>query len=334
MKKLFFLILILLLGLAAFGFLKFENLKENLNISENIPFKVESGMSAKDIVEKLRVNDIVKDESALLWYIKFKGLSSNFVAGTYWLKPEYNSFDLIDALSGQGDKFGRVTIIEGWDQMQIAAELTEQDIVSGLEFLDEVQNGFWRAESRWTFWDGKPMEADLEGYLYPDTYFFDPQAGSAGVIEKMLENLDQKLTPELRTEIKRQKKTIFEVLTLASIVEKEMHGYENRRIVADVFLKRLNIGMPLQSDATINYITKKGTTRPSFADLEIQHPYNTYENKGLPPGPICNPSIEAIKAVVYPEPNDYYYFLNTEDGEIIYSKTFEEHVANKQKYLQ
>jgi len=333
MKKLFWLLIIVIIIAAGFGYLKWNNLHEKISIDENIPFKIENGMNAQEVVTKLKANDIIEDDFVLLWYLKLTKSGSNFIAGTYWLKPEYSVLDLIDIFSGQGDMVGKVTIIEGWDQLQIAAKLTEQNIVSGLIFLDEVENGFWRAESRWTFWDGKPVKSDLEGYLYPDTYFFDPEDGAEGVIEKMLQNFDKKLTKDLRDEIRRQDKTIFEVLTLASIVEKEMFGEEDRKIVADIFLKRLEIDMPLQSDATINYITKKGTTRPSFADLEIQHPYNTYENYGLPPGPICNPSIEAIEAVIYPKENDYFYFLNTEEGDIIYSKTFEEHVANKNKYL-
>jgi len=333
MKKTFYLFIIILIILAGFIYLKWQNLNSTLLITEKTSFKVESGANAEIIVNNLAAQNIIKDKTALIWYVKIKKLGDDFIAGTYWLEPEHTSIDLINVLSGQGEIVGKVTIIEGWDQMQIAAELTEQNIVSGILFLNEVEKGNWRAESKWTFWDGKPVESDLEGYLYPDTYFFDPEDEAKGVIEKMLSNFDKKLTKELRGEIKDQDKTIYEVLTLASIVEKEMFGKEDRRMVADIFLKRLEDGIALQSDATINYITNKGTTRPSYADLEIQDPYNTYRNKGLPPGPICNPSIEAIKAVIYPKSNDYYYFLNTEDGTIIYSKTFEEHVKNKRKYL-
>ncbi len=334
MKKLFYILIIVLIIIAVFVYLKWNNLNSQLLIDEKTSFKIESGTNAETIVNNLAAQNIIKDKTALIWYIKFKKVGDDFIAGTYWLEPAHTSIDLIDVLSGQGEVVGKITIIEGWDQMQIAAELTEQNIVSGMLFLDEVEKGDWRAESKWTIWDGKPVESDLEGYLYPDTYFFDPEDGAKGVIEKMLTNFNKKLTKDLRNEIKSQGKTVYEVLTLASIVEKEMYGEEDRRMVADVFLKRLEDGIALQSDATINYITKKGTTRPSYADLEIQDPYNTYRSKGLPPGPICNPSIESIKAVIYPKSNDYYYFLNTEDGTIIYSKTFEEHVVNKHKYLK
>jgi UPF0755 protein len=137
----------------------------------------------------------------------------------------------------------------------------------------------------------------------------------------------------MREEIKKQKKTIFEVLTLASIVEKEMHGYENRRVVAGVFYNRLKIGMPLQSDVTVNYITKKGMTRPTIVDTKINNPYNTYVNKGLPLGPVCNPSIESIKAVIYPADTDYMFFLTNAKEQIIFSKTYDEHLRNINKHL-
>lgn len=332
MKKI--LLIIILLAIAgAFLYAKWNNLRKPILIGEKLPFKIEKGMNAEMIVEKLNENELIEDDLALLYYLKITDKGNDFIAGTYWLRPEYNSFDLIEVFGRKGERVGKVTIIEGWDQMQIAAKLAEQDIVSGLEFVNELENNDWQNQNKWNFWQGKPENSDLEGYLYPDTYFFDPSNSPKQIIGKMLDNFDKKLTEDLRNEIKKQGKTVYEVLTLASIVEREMFGYEDRRMVADIFLKRLDEGIPLQSDATINYITQKGTTRPSYADLEIQHPYNTYENKGLPPGPICNPSIEAIKAVIFPKENEYYYFLNTEDGEIMYSQTFEEHVRKKQKYL-
>lgn len=150
----------------------------------------------------------------------------------------------------------------------------------------------------------------------------------------MLRNFDDKLTPEMRAEIKKQGRTVYQVLTLASIVEKEMFGYESRRQVAGVFYNRLKIGMPLQSDATVNYITGKGMTRPTIADTKIDNRYNTYKYYGLPPGPICNPSIESIKAVIYPASNNYLYFLTTPDNQIIFSKTMDEHLKNQYKYFK
>src|SRR3989339_321388 len=153
------------------------------------------------------------------------------------------------------------------------------------------------------------------------------------IIDKMLNNFRSKISEEAQDEIKKQGKTVFEILTMASIVEKEVANKEDRKIVADIFWRRLKIGMLLQSDATINYITNKNTTRPSLDDLEVDSAYNTYKNGGLPKGPIGNPGLDAILATIYPQGNDYLYFLTTDDGVAIYGRNFEEHKANKARYL-
>src|SRR3989338_3273191 len=154
------------------------------------------------------------------------------------------------------------------------------------------------------------------------------------MIEKILANLEKKLTPELRTEILRQGKTIHEVLTIASILEKEVSTDKDRAFVADIFYKRLVAGIPLQADSTVNYVSGKSVSRASSVDLQIDSPYNTYRVKGLPPGPIDNPGISAITAAVYPKSNSYYYFLTTPEGKVIYSVTHNEHVAAKAKYYK
>jgi len=149
-----------------------------------------------------------------------------------------------------------------------------------------------------------------------------------------LANFNAKLTPELRQEIVKQKKSFFEVLTLASIIEKEVSEPEDMKMVADIFYKRLKAGIALQSDATVNYATGKSLIQPTYQDLSVNSLYNTYRYPGLPPGPISNPGINALKAAIYPTPNPYYYFLTTESGQAIYSKTYEEHLINKNKYLK
>jgi UPF0755 protein len=149
----------------------------------------------------------------------------------------------------------------------------------------------------------------------------------------MLDNFDKKLTQDLRDEIARQKKTIFEIVTMASILEKEVQTDEDRAMVADIFWRRLKAGMPLQADSTINYITGKSDSRANLTDIQIDSPYNTYKYPGLPVGPIGNPGLSAIKAAIYPKANGYWYFLTTDDGKVIYAKSFDEHKANKAKYL-
>ena len=150
----------------------------------------------------------------------------------------------------------------------------------------------------------------------------------------MLDNFGHKVDSQRLTDIARQKKSLLEVITLASIIEREVQSPLDKKMVADIFDKRLAAGIALQSDATVNYLTGKKTTRPSGADLEINSPYNTYKYRGLPPGPIGNPGLASIDAVIYPTSNSYYYFITDKDGRAVYAKTYAEHLQNVQKYLR
>jgi UPF0755 protein len=139
---------------------------------------------------------------------------------------------------------------------------------------------------------------------------------------------------EIKEEIERQGKSIFDIITMASLLEKEVRTEEDKKIVAGILWKRMEIGMPLQVDATIAYITGKNSTRISKEETKIDSPYNTYKYKGLPLGPICNPGFESIFASLYYEDSDYLYYLSTPEGETIFSKTLEEHNIAKGKYLK
>ena len=149
----------------------------------------------------------------------------------------------------------------------------------------------------------------------------------------MRDNFDKKVDDSLRAEIERQGKTLGEIVTMASILEKEVPTYYEKRIVSGVFWKRLGINYPLQSCATIAYALGKRKWRYSIEDTKTNSPYNTYQNTGLPPGPINNPGLWSTKAAVWPINTDYFYFLSTKDGRTIFSRTGEEHNANKARYL-
>ncbi len=176
-------------------------------------------------------------------------------------------------------------------------------------------------------------ENNLEGFLFPDTYKFYRETTAKKIIEKMLNNFDKKLSSEIKEEIKSQNKTIFEIIILASMVEKEAGREEDMKKVADVFLNRLEVNHPLQSDATINYVVGEGRNKASHEDLQIDSFYNTYKYNDLPPAPICNPGLNAINAVVYPAGTDYFYFLTDPEGRAYFAKTFEEHQRNRAEYL-
>jgi len=332
-KKLNFIVLLIILTIAVSGY----ELNKKVNAPNGNPFGdknfvIESGQGVTTIAENLKSNGFLETPFLFKLYVWMKGAESSFVDGDFNLRTDMSIVELINQLhEQQQNKEVTITITEGMSIEDIDEYLAEKiGVLKKNEFIAYCAKYDLKQH---LFLIDRPKGKNLEGYLYPDTYRIYKQTTVAEIVEKMLSNFDAKLTDDLRAEIKRQKKTLNEVLTLASIVEKEMYGYENRRVVAGLFQNRLDISMPLQSDATVNFITHKGMERPTLADTKIDNPYNTYKYYGLPPAPICNPSIEAIKATIYQKENDYLYFITTPDNEIIYAKTYEAHLRNVQKYL-
>ncbi len=178
----------------------------------------------------------------------------------------------------------------------------------------------------------KPDEIDLEGYLFPDTYRFFTDATAEDVVHKLLQTMQEKYTSV--SGLQDSDLSAHEVLTLASIVEREVTSSEDRARVADIFLRRLGAGMALQADSTVNYVTGKNAPSVSNEDRQIDSPWNTYLYPGLPPGPIASPGLASIKAVLEPKANDFWYFLTDADGVVHYARTNDEHNLNKAKYLR
>ncbi len=246
-----------------------------------------------------------------------------------------------------------IRVLEGWTNSDIARYFASEGKWSSNQFLEAA--GLPRVDYRYnkkapvlkdwsdefSFLADKPKYYGLEGYLFPDTYRIYASSTVADVIEKMLGNFDAKLTAKMRTDIKKQGKSIYEIITMASIIEKEApinyQKDDNRdaRIISGIFWNRLEIGIALGSDATLTYIFGDNDPAHSIKDTKVDSPYNTYKYRGLPPGPICNPGIVAIEAAIYPLATDYLYFLTPlGKNEVIYAHTNEEHSANKYKYLK
>ena len=246
-----------------------------------------------------------------------------------------------------------VRILEGWNLRDIADVLKDKEISNQEEFFKiagKPQTDYRRVaedtypfdfSKEFSFLTDKPKHYGLEGYLFPDTYRVYASSTPVDVVRRFLSNFDKKLTPALRQEISKQGRTIYEVITLASLIEKEAPiDYQSgdntdAKLIAGIFLNRLEIGQGLQADATLSYIFDDNKPAHSGTELEVDSPYNTYKYRGLPPGPICNPGILAIEAAVYPTESDYYYFLTPKGKrEVIYARTYEEHLSNKYKYLR
>lgn len=230
-----------------------------------------------------------------------------------------------------------IRVIEGWRNSDISKELLKKGLSTEKDFNAAVKKDY---SADFSFLADKPAGLDLEGYLYPDTYRVYASSTAEEVIVRMLENFDKKLDAQMRADIVAQGKTIHEILTMASLIEKEAPisyqggDLDDARIVSGLFWNRIKSGQALQSCATLAYILGVNKEQYSEADTKIESPYNTYQNPGLPPGPIANPGILAIKAAIYPIKTNYNYFLTPSGSkDLIFSITYEEHLRNKNRYL-
>ncbi len=293
---------------------------------------------AKDVTEALKTANIIKNKFFFRIYFAFNWRTDRLKPGGYELHPGTPYADIIEEVSkGVPKTEVSVKIIEGWTLSDIEQELVQDFGVSATnvravigERADESPfDKAWRDE--FSFLKSLPEGRSLEGYLYPDTYRVWKEQLPEVLIRKQLQTFQQRVGSLPLTEKSLPLKSLDEVIRLASIVEKEVPSVEDRRIVAGLFLTRLREGMMLQSDATIQYVTRSGRDRSTTADLRTNSDYNTYKRKGLPPGPIGNPSLSSIEAVLNPDIRGYRYFLTDKQGKVYYAKTLQEHANNRTK---
>lgn len=301
--------------------------------SETEPVRVviPAGASAGEIAHILAGEGLIKSELLFRALVRWEGVGERLQAGQYELSPGMTPREIIACLAA-GDvieEYVRVTIPEGYTVVQIADLLARESLVDRERFLEVVQSG----EFEFDFIDEIPGNVDyrLEGYLFPDTYYFLPGMGEEAIIHHLLQRFDQIVTPEIRARARESGMTLHEVVTLASIVEREARLPEERPIIASVFYNRLSRGMKLRSCATIQYILGEPKERLLLSDLQIPSPYNTYLHAGLPPGPIAAPGKASLLAVVYPADTDFLYFVARNDGSHTFSRTLEEHNRAKRE---
>ncbi|MBI4050858.1 MAG: endolytic transglycosylase MltG [Candidatus Doudnabacteria bacterium] len=345
--------LLILLIIFALAFLIYALVKINQPLTTTTSdkvFTVPAGLTSGQVAESLEEEGLISKAFFFKLYIYFKKQDDKIQAGNYVLSTSMSIREIAEALVS-GDALSdqiKFTAIEGWTADDIAESLEKNGITKKRDFLRLSTADF---ASEFEFLKNLPAKhASLEGFLFPDTYLFDKDSPPEAVAYKMLLNFDRKLTAQIRQEIEVQRKTFFGIVTLASIVEKEVGRNvkegekltfqdlaklrEERRLVASVFYNRLKIGKPLESDATVTYITGSRSSRASLEETKIDSPYNTYKYQGLPPGPISNPSLDSIMAAVSPAESDYLYFLTAPDGTAYFARTFEEHQQNRARYLE
>ncbi|MDD5750274.1 MAG: endolytic transglycosylase MltG [Candidatus Pacebacteria bacterium] len=304
-------------------------------------FVIEKGQGFREVGSNLREAGLIDSRFWFDVFVLASGRRAKLQAGVYELSSDNTIAKIVKKISKGGVLEEKITILEGWNIHDIANYLQQKQIFSQDDFLtaaqedgEELQDVF-NSDSflSFDFSKGNGRVAGLEGFLFPDTYEFAFGSSISDVLREILANFKVKIDDDLRSEIKKQGKSLYDVLIMASLLEKEVKTYEDKQVVAGILWKRLENDWPLQVDATINYALGKPGARLSLDDLQFNSPYNTYRNKGLPPGPICNPGLESIEAAVYYKETSYWYYLSASGGKTIFSQTFDQHKAAKAKYL-
>ena len=329
--RVFLLIFFLVLAIGSasvLSLLEFWSGQSGSALSEQV-FEIRRGENALVVATNLEKAGIVRNRFGFLYALaRLKKLDGGMVAGEYRLAPEVSSREIaLRITTGQTlSRDIRVTFPEGFTALQMADRLTEAGL-PGEAFLSLVRKPKEEWRSQFSFLQSVTLEGGLEGFLFPDTYRFDRQVDAERIVEVMLETFEKKAWPLLSGQTPSR---AYETLILSSIVETEVRSDRDRSFVAGIFLRRLSIGQPLQSDATVKYVLGLNKIQHSFEETRTDSPYNTYIHKGLPPGPISNPGLSAITATLNPAQNDTLYFLSDpKTGETIFANTFEEHVRNK-----
>lgn len=331
------LALILIIGAGAAVWYGWRSVSHPLDpgasAEDAVRFEIGAGQGLATVTTRLAAEGLVQHPRIVELYGRYRGYAPRLQAGRYIVSPAMSAQDMLEAFVGGDAVFDqiRVTIPEGWSLNDIETYFEE----TGLFTRERFQEAAVMQERYRRF----PLLADLEddtildGYLFPDTYLIFPSSTPETIVERMIEALHARITPEMLDAIAEQGRTLHDVLTLASIVQKESAGDAEMPDVAGVFTNRLRINMRLESDATVNYVLGTSKLQPTFADTEVQHPYNTYENYGLPPAPIGNPGLPAIAATIAPSEHEYLFFLHKPSREIVLSRTFRDHLAAKARYL-
>lgn len=299
---------------------------DTIILKEDITVTIPSGSGAKTIAQVLAKNGIIKSASAFVYYLENQNASTHLRPGTYIFSSGTITFDniLSNLLKGGIDENSViVTIPEGLTILQTAELLSSKNIVNKDLFLEYAST----FDIPYEYIEKGENYTKLEGFLFPATYVFPKTFTEKEIIGAMLDKFNKIWNDEYRTRSQELGFTAKEIITIASLIEREAKIDSERPIISSVIHNRLKIGMRLQIDATIQYILGKQKTRLLYSDLEIESPYNTYLYNGLTPTPIAAPGKSCIKAALYPESTEYLYYRTKKsgNGEHFFSKTLEEH---------
>lgn len=297
-------------------------------------FEVSAGESPAQVALRLEEMGLISNASAFIDYLVYAGLDTTLQAGEYFLSPQMTPLEIAQALQDATPSEVTFNILAGWRREEVAEALPSSGLAISPQVFLAVTN---QIPLGYDFLAGLPEEANLEGFLMPGSYLFPRDTDVSSFVDTILIRFQSAVTPDLRQRFEFQGLSLYEAVTLASIVERESIVEDEMPLIASVFLNRLEAGMKLESDPTVQFALGFNEdqftwwTNPlSLIDLQFDSPYNTYRYAGLPPGPIANPGLNALRAVAYPAQTPYFYFRAACDatGKHNFSETFEEHLQN------
>lgn len=342
----FVILMLALTGIIGGGYFYIQNALQPLNEEDTKTEKVDIpiGSSPTSIGRILEENGIINNGKVFRYYVKFKN-ESGFMAGEYELSPSMNLDEIIGHLKEgkvQQEVVFQITIPEGRQLEQIAVILENRMGLSEEEFLEKASDKEFLEKMREKYPQvitddmfKEDVKYALEGYLFPATYpFYVENPTAEEVIDTMLQKTNEVLQDDqVRIGMGNRDMSTHELLTMASLIEAEATMQTDRESISSVFYNRLDVGMPLQTDPTVLYALGEHKERTLYEHLEVDSPYNTYKHQGLPPGPIANAGLSSIQAALNPAETEYYYFLATPDGQVLFNETLEEHNIDKNEHI-
>ena len=286
-------------------------------------FTVRPGMSVSEIGKELYERGIIDSEMKFWWTAKLNGFENKVKSGTFAMQTGMTPRDALEILVYGNTVTIRFTIPEGFSVRDIAQRLDDEGLVKADAFISlaKTYRPYPYVEEH------ENVRYAVEGFLFPDTYEINGEFDATRIMQMMAENFDRRLTKDMRDRAREMDLSIYELVTLASLVEKEAYHEEDRPIIAQIFLKRLRLGMPLQADPTVQYLLDAPKEDLLYRDTKIESPYNTYQNVGLPPGPIASPGTASLMAVLHPADTNYLYFVADRNGNNYYATNYADHLA-------
>ena len=289
--------------------------------------EIKPGMTLRQVSNHLAERKLLDEPSAFVLYTYLQGKQNRIKTGEYLFSPSVPPWKILESLANGTGILYTVTIPEGYRITEIADLFEKKGLASKEEFIAEAQN-----EELLKEFNISPG-GSLEGYLYPETYKFSKAVGAKKIVSTLVDTFKKRVQkPELLQQAKSGKLTFHEIVTLASLIEKETGLGAERKLISSVFHNRLVKKMRLQTDPTVIYAIANFDGNIRKKDLSIDSPYNTYKHHGLPPGPIASPGLDSIRAAMEPENSDYLYFVSRKNGSHQFSTNYEDHTRAVQKY--